>query len=78
MIKSSGRLIRPQTTVFHTKELVTQTSVVITRCVLVVKTKDHIALEFNHLHKNTITVKCQIVIGNNTGINYSNKLFVEI
>lgn len=66
MIKSSGQLIRPQTTVFHTKELVTQTSVVITRCVLVVKTKDHI--ELNDLQKKTITVTLS-VIGHNTGFN---------
>lgn len=64
MIKSSGRLIRPQTTVFHTKELVTQTSVVITRCVLVVKTKDHIGV--NDLQKKTISVTLS-VIGHNTG-----------
>lgn len=59
MIKSSGRLIRPQTTVFHTKELVTQTSVVFTRCVLVVKTKDHI--ELNDLHKKTFTVTLNVI-----------------
>lgn len=59
MIKSSGRLIRPQTTVFHTKELVTQTSVVITRCVLVVETKDHI--ELNDLQRKTITVTLNVI-----------------
>lgn len=60
---------KTKTTVFHTKELVTQTSVVITRCVLVVKTKDHIELNDLQRKDNHCYFKCHIVIGHNTGFN---------